>query len=58
MLLKPQLHKPIYQWAKDNEETGISWKKAFVEALAIIQDFRILKTKFGEKKISNIISEI
>lgn len=49
LLLKPrQSHKPIHEWARDKEETGCQWKQSFLEALAIIQDYRVLRTKFGK----------
>lgn len=49
LLLKPvQTLKPIYEWAQVRDEIGLEWRKLFIEALAIIQDYHILRTTFGK----------
>lgn len=45
LLLRPV--QPLYEWAKERDETGLEWKKLFIEGLAIIQDYHILRTIFG-----------
>lgn len=48
LLLKPCSHKPVHDWVKEKENKGIQWNAHLIEALTIIQDYRILKTQFGK----------
>lgn len=48
LLLEPKTCKPVYEWAREKEESATEWKKSLLEALCIIQDYRILRIHFGE----------
>lgn len=48
LLLSPRTHKPILDWAQEQQETTGPWRRQLLEALSIIQNYHILKTKFGK----------
>lgn len=40
--------KPIEEWSKENAKCNIKWGIKLLEALAIIQNYFILRTVFGK----------
>lgn len=49
MLFNPEgSYQPIYDWAVQKEKYNENWKKPVIEALAVIQAYRVLRMRFGK----------